>query len=40
MNIQLLGVLTLCFNYVTHSMKDLKPMRGYLNEQSAVVMFI
>jgi hypothetical protein len=40
MNIQLLGVLTFSFDYVTHPMKDLKPVRGYLNEQSAVAMFI
>jgi hypothetical protein len=40
MNIQLLGVLKFYFDYVTHSMKDLKPVRGNLNEQSAVAMFI
>ena len=39
MNIQLLGVLTFCFDCVTHSMKDLKPVTGCLNEQSAVAMF-
>jgi len=38
--IHLLGVLTFCFDYVTHSMKDLKPVRVYLNEQSAVAMFV